>query len=179
MNVLYLYFYCSFQITNHLSEVDDLVKFIDLIPLPSKGVSIVVDDSDLGRASLTRIVEKCAENGLNITSIQMVNKVTRRTIFALNIHTSNVFVVDVDEEKTVKIVNMVKHLGVAGYREELYWMMTTRSTGQLDRQCNLLPHTYRHIDNVPVSVSSNYIIEWIQRRNLASLNRNRNGITGR
>ncbi|XP_065052226.1 glutamate receptor ionotropic, NMDA 2B-like [Rhopilema esculentum] len=111
--------------------------------------------------------------------MQMISNVDKRTIFALNIHKSNVLVVDADEKKTVKIVNMVKHLGVAGYREELFWMMTTRSTGQLDRQCNLLPHTYRYIDNVPVSVSSDYIMEKIQRRNLASLNRNRNGITGK
>eukprot|EP00795_Rhopilema_esculentum_P013276 gene13276-4112_t len=167
------------KITNHLSEVDDLVKFVNLIPLPSKGISVVVDDSHFGRASLTRIVKKCAEYGLNITGMQMISNVDKRTIFALNIHKSNVLVVDADEKKTVKIVNMVKHLGVAGYREELFWMMTTRSTGQLDRQCNLLPHTYRYIDNVPVSVSSDYIMEKIQRRNLASLNRNRNGITGK
>eukprot|EP00795_Rhopilema_esculentum_P013275 gene13275-4110_t len=166
------------KIPNHLSEVDDLVKIVNLIPLPSKRISIVVDDSQLGRASLTHIVKKCAENGLNITSMQMISNVDKRTIFALNIHQSNVLVVDADEKKTVKIIHMVKHLGLAGYREELHWMMTTRSTGQLDRQCNLLPHTYRYIDNVPVSMSSAYIIEKIQRRNLASLNRNRNGITG-
>ncbi|XP_065051648.1 uncharacterized protein LOC135681232 isoform X2 [Rhopilema esculentum] len=167
------------RITNHLSEVDDLVKLVNLIPLPSKGISVVVDDSQFGRASLTRIVEKCAENGLNITGMQMISNVDKGTIFALNIHKSNVLVVDVDEKKTVKIIHMVKELGLAGYREELHWMMTTRSTGQLDRQCNLLPHTYRYIDNVSVSVSSDFIMEKIQRRNLASLNRNRNGITGK
>ena len=171
-------FYCSFQTANHLSEVDDLVKLVNLIPLPSKGISIVVDDSQFGRTSLTRIVDKCAENGLNITSMQIIKNATKRAIFALNIYKSNVLFVDVDDKKTVKIVNMVKHLGVTGYREELYWMMTKRSTGQIGRNCNLLPHTYRYIDNVPASVSSDYIIEKIQRQNLACLNWSCDGNTG-
>ncbi|XP_065051644.1 probable glutamate receptor [Rhopilema esculentum] len=110
--------------------------------------------------------------------MQLIKNVTKRTIFALNIHKSNVLVVDVDDKKTVKIVNMVKHLGVTGYREELYWMMTKRSTGQIGSKCNLLPHTYRYIDYVPASVSSDYIIEKIQRQNLASLNWSREGTTG-
>eukprot|EP00795_Rhopilema_esculentum_P013278 gene13278-4114_t len=164
------------RIANHLSEVDDLVKFVNLIPLLSKGVSIIVDDSQFGRASLTRIVEKCTEYGLNITSMQMISNVDKRTIFALNIHKSNVLVVDVDKKKTVKIVNMVKHLGVAGYREELHWMMTKRSTGQFNNQCNLLPHIYRYVDIFPASLSSDYIIEKIQRQNLASPNWSRSGI---
>ena len=136
-----------------------------------------MDDSQFGRASLPRIVEKCAENGLNITSMQLISNVEKKTIFALNIHKSNVLVVDVDDKKTVKIVNMVKHLGVAGYREELYWMMTKRSTGQFNKQCNLLPHIYRYVDFVPASLSSDYIIEKIQRQNLASPNLSRSGIT--
>eukprot|EP00795_Rhopilema_esculentum_P013279 gene13279-4115_t len=166
------------RIANHLSEADELVKFINQIPPPSNQISIVVDDSDLGRASLTRIVQKCAEYGLNVTNIQMVNKITRGTIFALNMHKSNVLVVDADEQKTVKIVNMVKHLGVAGYREEFYWMMTKRSTGQLHRQCNLLPHIYRYVDFVPASVSSDYIIQKIERQNVASYNWSQDASTG-
>ena len=107
----------------------------------------------------------------------MVNKVTRRTIFALNMQKSNVLVVDVDEKKMVKMVNMVKHLGVAGYREEFYWMMTKRSTGQLHRQCNLLPHTYRYVDFVPASLSSD-IIQKIERQNVPIFNLSHDVSTG-
>ena len=139
-----------------------MLKFLDRIHLPAKEISLIVDDTEIGRRTLTHWIEKAPSLNIKVVYYKVLSKPIKKSDFSTTInYGSNVFLVDSDGESASEVFSLADESGVAGIDKNIKWILSERTMDSLSLSCSLPAGEYYAIRSQDVLMNSSYIVQKI------------------
>ena len=130
--------------------------------LPSKEITLIVDDTDLGRSALTFWIEKAQNFNVKVVHYKVLSKAIQKIDFSATIkYGSNVFLLDCDGENALKVFSQADDVGVAGIDQNIKWILSERTMDSLFLSCSIPAGDYYGVRPQGLSLNSSYIVSTI------------------
>ena len=131
---------------------------------PSKGLSVVVDDSQHGHNAFIQIIQKCSENGREIFGQYILkDDATEKLALALNLYKSNSLFSGVEHGTFQLVINLIEEKGLISGHEKLRVLATNRSATGLTEACYKPTYLYFMANYTSSPAIVTYIIEKVNR----------------
>ena len=153
-------FFSHDQVKDQSQEVDALFSYFNRTLSPSKGLSVVVDDSQQGHDAFIHIIQKCSENGREIFGHYILkDKATEDSLLALNLYKSNSLFSGVEHSTFKLMINMIERMSLISIHEKLRILATKRAATGLAETCCKPTYLYFMADYHSSPSIVTYIIE--------------------
>ena len=166
----------SVQVKDQRQEIDALLNYHNGLLSPSNGLSVVVDDSQLGHDAFIQVVEKCSESGREIVGHYILKgEVTEEAMLALHLHHSNNLFAGIGQKSFPQMINMTEEMGLASFNDNLKMFMTKRTISGITGICNKPIYNYYIANN---QLSPSYIASFVKNLNACRRFNEEMGING-
>lgn len=130
---------------------------------PSKEITLVVDDTDLGRNALTYWIEKSPSFNVKVVHYKIFSRAIQKIDFSATIkYGSNVFLLDCDGKNAFEVFSLADDVGVAGIDQSIKWILSERTMDSLSLSCSIPAGDYYAIRPQGLSLNSSYIVSKIK-----------------
>ena len=137
-----------------------MFSYLNRLLSPTKGLSVVADDSQPGHNAFIRFIQKCSENGREIVGHYILKgEVTEESILAFNLYSSNSLFSSVEHSTFLRVINMTEEMGLTSIHENLRMFITQRSATGITGICYKPSYIYFIADYQKPSSNATYIIE--------------------
>ena len=148
------------QVKDLNQETDALSTYLNKLLLPKDGLSVAVDNSQLGHEAFVQFIQRCNENGREIVGHYILKgEVTEESILALHFHRSNILFSSVEHDTFLRMINMTEKMGLTPFIENLKMFATKRSVTGITGICYKPTYIYFMADYQKPSSNATYIIK--------------------
>ena len=141
-------------------EVDALYVYLSRLVSPSNGLSVIVDDSQLGHDVFIQIIKKCSEGGREVAGHYILkSKVTEKAMMALNLQHSNDLFAGINQKSFQPVINMMEDMGLLSFNDNLRMFITKRSIDGITGICNKPNYHYYIAGNQQSPSYTTYIVD--------------------
>ena len=146
-----------------LHNAENMMKYLDTLKLPSKEITLIVDNTDLGHRTLAYWIETAPSLNVKIVYYKILSKPFQESDFFTTIkHGSNVFLLDCDGENALRTFLLADDVGVAGIDKNIKWIVSERTMDSLSLSCNIPAGDYYATKPQRMSLNSSYIVSKIK-----------------
>ena len=137
-----------------------MFSYLNRLLSPTKGLSVVVDDSQLGHDVFIQIIQKCSESGREMFGHYILKgAVTEESVLAFNLYRSNSLFSSVEHSTFLKVINMTEEMGLTSIHENLQMFITKRTATGITGICYKPSYIYFIADYQKPSPDAIYIVE--------------------
>ena len=159
----------SIQVMDQRKEIDALTTYINKLLHSTKGLSVIVDDSQLGHDAFIQTIQKCSESGREIVGHYILKgEVTEEALLALNLHYSNNMLAGIDQSSSQHVINMTEEMGLVSFNHNLGIFMTKRSITSITGICYKPKYNYYIADNQLSPSNANFFADIINKSTKSS-----------
>ena len=152
----------SIQTKDQRQEIDALSTYINKLLHPTKGLSVIVDDSQLGHDALIQVIQKCSEIGRKIVEHYVLKgEVTEEALLALHLYHSNDMFAGIDQSHFHQVINLTEAMGLVPFNHNMRMFTTKRSIAGITGICNKPKYNYYIADNQLSKSNATFIADII------------------
>ena len=140
-----------------------MMKYLDTLKLPSKEITLIVDNTDVGRRTLAYWIETAPDLNVKIVYYKILSKPFQESDFFTTIkYGNNVFLLDCDGQSALEIFLLADDVGVAGIDKDIKWILSERTMDSLSLSCNIPAGDYYATKPQRMPLNSSYIVNKIK-----------------
>ncbi len=153
----------------HIYMIDAMMSYLDSSFVLENGIIVITDDTEFGKLSLARIVQKSSESKRHISSFRMISDTSSEEEIT-QILQGDLFVVDCDGKLAAKLLKIAKQVGYTGHIDGVSWIFSQRTTSTLPLSCSLPEGRYIGIQIEQEDSIAKYILDNVNKCQSWSLN---------
>ena len=137
-----------------------MLSFLDTLDFPSRRISVFVDDTEFGKATLAQLFIAVQHSQRKIVSYAIVKEPFKKenlTPFILK--GSGVFLVDSEGDIAGKLFYIAQQLGLGGLRNSITWILSKRTMDSLSLTCSFPQGIYYGLQTHGTVRNEKHIVE--------------------